>query len=301
MKVPFKRLRYSVGETILDLLELIMTRMPLSLSRFCFDALFFVLFPIISLTPAYKKTTLRNVTLALGNDYSRREIRRIARGAMRNIFRMPPDVMFYGFPPNFDLTKKDIKIVGTEHLTRALKRGKGVVGLGSHMTGFLLLTVRLANSEIPFVVPTKDPRNPMLKKKLRGWRDISNVRYIDVDSPDKGKRQMLACLAKNELVYLIADERKKRDGILLPFFGRDALTAVGPAALSLKTGAPIVPIYIANDGDGFQVDILPPLFVPGEDAPRSVEEVTARANKSIEEYIRKYPDQWVWTQDRWRL
>ena len=301
MKIPLRQLRYVFGEAVLDLLEIIMTRMPLWLMRLGIDALFLILFPAFRLTAAYRKTVIKNITIALGKDYSKREIRRIARRAVRNIFRMPADIMFYGFPANFDRTKRDVRIVGMEHLTRALKKGKGVIGLGSHMTGFLVLTVRLANSEIPFVVPTKDPRNAMLKKKLRGWRDISNVRYIDVDSPDKGKGRILASLKKNELVYLIADERKKRDGMLVPFFGKEALTAVGPAVLSLKTGAPIVPIYIAKEEKGFRIDIQPPLAGPDGDAKQPVMELTASANKSIEDYIRRYPDQWVWTQQRWRM
>jgi KDO2-lipid IV(A) lauroyltransferase len=168
------------------------------------------------------------------------------------------------------------------------------------MTGFLVLTVRLANSDIPFVVPTKDPRNEMLRRKLRGWRDVSNVIYIDVDSPDSGKQEISDCLANNKLVYLIADEAKKRGGIKVPFFGRDAHTAVGPASFSLKTGAPIVPIFVAKQNGRFVVEIGPVLDGPPDRCEDAVRDLTCRANKCIEDYIRKYPEQWVWIQNRWK-
>jgi KDO2-lipid IV(A) lauroyltransferase len=300
MKLPLKRLRHAVGEAAINAIEITLTRMPLRVIRAVMDTLFFFCYPVFTLTPIFRKTVMKNLKIAFGNDLPDREIRRIARGCIRNILHMPGDILHYGYPENLDNLRRDVKIAGVEHLDDAFKKGKGIIGLGAHMTGFLLLTVRLANSDIPFVVPTKDPRNEMLMKKLRGWRDVSGVRYINVDSADKGKQEITDCLANNELVYLIADERKKRDGVLAPFFGKDALTAVGPAALSLKTGAPIVPIFIARRDGSFVIDILPPLNGHADGPQPSVFEMTCRANRVIEDYIRKYPDQWVWIQKRWR-
>jgi KDO2-lipid IV(A) lauroyltransferase len=300
MKVPLKRVRYFVGEAVFDAMEAAFTNMPLPLVRLVMDALFFLAFPVMIVLPSYRQTVMKNLTDCFGDELPRRRIRRIARRSMRNIFRMPGDILFYGSPKNLDRLKRDVIITGREHLDEALKRGRGVVGLGAHMTGFLVLTVRLANSNIPFVVPTKDPRNEMLRRKLRGWRDVSNVIYIDVDSPDNGKREISDCLANNKLVYLIADEPKKRGGIVAPFFGRDAHTAVGPASFSLKTGAPIVPIFVAKQNGRFVVEIQPALDGTLKDTDDPVYELTCRANKSIENYIRRYPEQWVWIQKRWK-
>ena len=301
MKVPLKSVRYFVGEAVLDGLEKAAANMPLWLIRLFMDTIFFSLYPLIIALPSYRNTTIKNLTMSLGGELSRREIRRIARRSMRNIFRMPGDVLFYGSPKHLDRLRRDVTINGTEHLTKAFANGKGVIGLGAHMTGFLLLTMRLANSDIPFIVPTKDPRNEMLKRKLRGWRDECNVKYIDVDTPDKGKRRISDSLADNKLVYLIADERKKRGGVVAPFFGRDALTAVGSAVFSLKTGAPIIPIFVANTAKGFAIDILAPLKRPTGDDDQAVYELTCRANQAIEDYIRAHPDQWTWVQQRWRM
>ncbi len=300
MKVPLKRVRYFVGETVFDAMEVAFTNMPLSLVRLVMDALFLLAFPVMIVLPSYRQTVMKNLADCFGDELSRRQIRRIARRSMRNIFRMPGDILFYGSPKNLDRLKRDVIITGREHLAEALKQGRGVVGLGAHMTGFLLLTVRLANSDIPFVVPTKDPRNEMLRRKLRGWRDVSNVIYIDVDSPDSGKQEITDCLAKNKLVYLIADEAKKRGGIKAPFFGRDAHTAVGPASFSLKTGAPIVPIFVAKQNGRFVVEIQPALDGPPDGCDDAVYDLTCRANRCIEDYIRRYPEQWVWIQKRWK-
>ncbi len=302
MKIPLRGLRYVVGHVAINAVQIMLSHTPLSVNRFFCDIAFFSFYPLITLLPTYRKTVLDNLSIAFGKELSDREIRRVARRAMRNIFRMPGDILYYGFPKNHAQLARDVTIRGTEHLENALRRGKGVIGLGAHMTAFLLLTVRLANSGIPFIVPTKDPRNSMLRDKLRGWRTTSGVRFIDVDSPDKGKNKITAALDRNELVYLIADERKKRDGLAVPFFGREALTAVGPAVLSLRTGAPIVPIFIAKNERGFDIDIFPPIDNGiSEQGKHSVYDLTLSANKVIEDYVRKYPEQWIWTHQRWRF
>ncbi len=301
MKLPLRRFRHAVGENALNIIQGTVSHLPLVISRLMMDTLFFVSYPILRLAPEFKKTVLKNLRTAFGEELTQREIEGIARRSMRNIFRMPGDFLFYCFPRRRDRLSRDITISGIEHLRSAIEKGKGVIGLGAHMTGFLLLTTRLAHGEVPFIVLTKNQKNRAISDKLTHLKDVGGIRSIDVDSPDKGKAEIERCLKNNELVYLIADERKKRGGIASPFFGREALTAVGPAVFSLKTGAPIVPIFIASKADGFVIDILPPLDGAGQDEGHTVYELTCLANRAIEDYIRKYPDQWVWTQRRWRI
>ena len=301
MEFPFRRFRYATGEHALNTIQYLMSRLPLEINRLVMDIIFFVVYPIISLLPSFRRPLIENLTTAFGNDLTHREIRRIARRTMRNIFHMPGDLLYYCFPHRHDRLKRDVTISGMKHLRSAVEKGKGVIGLGAHMTGFLLLTVRFSQSDIPFVILTKDQRNTIIRNKLNHLKDINGVRYIDVDSPDKGKGEVIRSLERNELVYLIADERKKRDGLAVPFFGKKALTAVGPAVFSIKTGAPILPIFIAKKGERFVIDILPPIHNGISGGERAVYDLTLKANRAIEDYIRRYPDQWVWTQQRWRL
>ncbi|MBW1825278.1 MAG: hypothetical protein JRI87_12140, partial [Deltaproteobacteria bacterium] len=60
---------------------------------------------------------------------------------------------------------------------------------------------------------------------------------------------MISSLRKNEIVCFIADEKKRRSEIYVEFFGEPAPTAIGPAVLSLRTGAPIMPIFIVRNED----------------------------------------------------
>jgi KDO2-lipid IV(A) lauroyltransferase len=301
MKVPFKRLRNALGKTVISFVQFFFTRTPLFVTRFISDLLYLTLCPIMIRIPSLSKQLFGNIHTAFGDELTKPERRRLCRSFLKSLFRMPGDILYYGHPKNHDRLKTYVTISGREHLEEALKEGKGVIGLGSHMVDFMLLTVRLAQSDMPFIVPTKAPRNKLLREKYREWWSISGVKYIDVDDRERAKDDIQRSLGRNMLVYLIADERKKRDGISVPFFGKPALTAKGPAVLSLTTGAPIVPIYI-NHENGCVIDILPKIeYEPTGDEDEDIYRITAMVNRSIEDYIRKYPDQWIWLNPRWKM
>jgi KDO2-lipid IV(A) lauroyltransferase len=278
-----------------------MTRTPLRFNRLCSDVIFVCFYPLIRFLLSYDKTLKKNLTMIYGDSMTRRQIRRVAHSCMRNIFRMPGDILYYGSPNHRGRLLRDISITGTEHLEEALKGGKGVIGLGAHMTNFILLCVRLAQSDLPFVALIKDPNNKAIREKLQEWRDTSGVSCIDVGVEDRGMSDILKALEDNRLVYFVADERRKRNAMIVPFFGRPAYTAVGPAVFSKKTGAPIVPIFVAQRNGGIYVDIMPAVEDSSTgDHQEDIRIMTERANRAIEEYIRKYPDQWLWMRPRWK-
>lgn len=302
MNLLVKYLWYPIVEVLLFILDFVMSRTPLRFNRFCCDVVFFCFYPLIRVLFSYKKTLIKNLTMIYGDSMTGRQINRIAHSCMRNIVRMPGDILYYGSPNNRARLLRDISITGTEHLEEALKKGKGVIGLGAHMTHFLLLTVRLAQSELPFIVLIKnDSDNPVINKKLRAWRATRKIVEIDVGAEDKGMSAIAEAFKGNRLIYFIADQRRKRNAMVVPFFGRPAYTAVGPAVFSKKTGAPIVPIFVAQRNGGICVDIMPAVEDSSTgDYQDDIRIITERANVAIEQYIRKYPDQWLWTRPRWK-
>ena len=300
MKLPLKRFRHAIGGVVISLVQFFLTTAPLSLSRFITDILFYITYPITYI-PSVRKQLLSNIRTAFGDEMSNDEMNRIVKNFIKGLFRMSVDTFHYGWPKNHHKLKEFVTISGREHIEEALKDGKGIIGLGAHMVDFIILSIRLAQSDLPFIVPTKAPRNELIRNKYLEWWALCGLKFIDVDNREKARKEILDSLKNNMIVYLIADERKKRDGIPVPFFGKPALTAKGPAILSLTTGAPIVPIYI-NHSDGYVIDILPKIeFKPSGDEEKDIFDLTVKVNKSIEDYIRKYPDQWIWLTPRWKM
>lgn len=87
----------------------------------------------------------------------------------------------------------------------------------------------------------------------------------------------------------------------MDFFGHPALTATGPAVISLKTGAPIVPVFIVRTGEDAHTIFIEPQLVINHrgDISETVTTVIAACTKMIEKYVKKYPEQWFWFKNRW--
>ena len=70
----------------------------------------------------------------------------------------------------------------------------------------------------------------------------------------------------------------------------------------MRTGAPVVPIFIRREAAGrHRVRIEPSLAPPTVNDPeQAVVELTTRCTQVIEAAVRQNPEQWLWSHDRWR-
>ena len=132
---------------------------------------------------------------------------------------------------------------------------------------------------------------------------IEMRRELGCETIQRGEpREILRTLRDGKPVaFLIDQDVAGVNGVFVPFFGRLAHTPLGPAALAVRTGAPIVMGFIAWDGlTRHRAWGLPPL-TPRSDLPpdEAVLELTARMTRLGEEEVRKRPDHWVWMHRRW--
>jgi KDO2-lipid IV(A) lauroyltransferase len=92
-------------------------------------------------------------------------------------------------------------------------------------------------------------------------------------------------------------------GIFVDFFGVPACTASGVARLALRTEAAVVPAFTIWDRDlrKYRIHFAPPLeLVRTADPEADVVANTALFTRTIEDYVRRYPDQWLWVHRRWK-
>jgi KDO2-lipid IV(A) lauroyltransferase len=89
----------------------------------------------------------------------------------------------------------------------------------------------------------------------------------------------------------------------VPFFGVPACTASGVARVALRTGAAVVPAFTIWDRDRgkYRIRFDPPLQLvqTGDDEADALAN-TARFTQVIEDYVRRYPGQWLWVHRRWK-
>ena len=193
-------------------------------------------------------------------------------------------------------------IEGKHHLDEALSRGKGVIAFSAHFGSFIILGSFMARENYPFYMLLNDPGNKPLARQFDKIREATGQQWISATPFRQCHKKMLNCLRKNEIICFIADENKRRGGVEVDFFGHKTPTAVGPAVLSLRTGAALVPIFIVRQKDDTHKIIIEPALECNLSGNRSedIHTLTSAFTKRIEFYIREYPDQWLWTNRRWK-
>jgi len=152
------------------------------------------------------------------------------------------------------------------------------------MMGSSLLSIyRAANN--PWV-------DRLLRRRLRSRRAIAKGAA--------GGRELVRHLSRGGHVAMLVDQ-KQNDGIAVPFFGRDAMTAPAIARLGLRFGCPLVPIVVERlIGARFRFTVMPAIkVVDSGNVAVDVLATMKRVNALIEAWIRARPEQWLWLHRRW--
>jgi KDO2-lipid IV(A) lauroyltransferase len=255
----------------------------------------------VVLSRRYRRRIAKNLKIAFGPSYQPDQVKAFTRELGNHLGTSIAEMFFSATPRRTDLLNR-IHIRGKEHLEEALAMGKGVVAVSGHIGNFTLMSVKMVEEGYPFIMLVKESKYETVAKVLRQIQDQQGGRFIYMRPWKDALRNILASLRRNEIVCLLADEKKRRTGIDVDFFGQPAATALGPAVISLRTGSLVVPVFIVRNGDDTHtIYIEPPLEhrVTG-DRREDERTLTAAYTKVIERYVRAYPEQWSWINNRWR-
>jgi len=195
-----------------------------------------------------------------------------------------------------------ISLTGEEHLKTALEGGKGIIAVTAHFGNFILMGAKFHEEGYPFYTVIREPKDPRIARVLRKYRSMMGFPSIPVKPRKLCINSILAHLRRNKIVCLIVDENKKSGGITVDFLGHPAPTVQAPALIAMKTGAAIVPIFIVRQKkDSHKIIIDPPLnYTTTGDKTQDMYAITLRITKIIESYIKHYPTQWYWINNRWK-
>ncbi len=109
-------------------------------------------------------------------------------------------------------------------------------------------------------------------------------------------------LAENRMVGILIDQRAKRsEGLPIDFFGKKAPSTPALAVLAMRTGAPVLPVFMVRNGHrAHRLLIQKPLQLASTgNIKKDVETNTLLMNQTLETMIRQYPEQWFWVHRRW--
>ncbi len=193
--------------------------------------------------------------------------------------------------------EKRLQVVGLEHLESALAQGKGVLLITGHFGNWELMARYLCMLGYPIWVIARHTEDPATTDLITLLRERSGYKVI---MRDQAVRPVLKALRANEMVGILPDQNA--GDVFIEFFGQKAGSVAGPAVFHLRTGAPLVPLFnVRLPGDYHRVEILPPMqFEATGDLNADSERIMQALNDVLEEYVRRYPDQWLWLHDRWK-
>ena len=246
-----------------------------------------------------RRVGMRNLAMALP-EKSRRERARILRGVFTSLGRQLAEVCLF---PRY--TRENVNQVvvyeGFENFERAFARGKGVLYLTAHLGGWELsaFTHSLHGHWMHVVMRPMD--NIYLDVLIRRYRTLHGNTTVDKDNFVRG---LLAAMKAGEVVGILMDTNMTPpQGVFVDFFGVPACTASGLARIALRTDAAVVPTFTIWDSVlrkyRLRFDPAVKLVRTGNDEDDVVTN-TALFTKIIEEYVRRYPAQWLWVHRRWK-
>lgn len=246
-----------------------------------------------------RRVGIRNLQLAFPQ-MKAADRHKILRGVFTTLGRQFGD--FCRFPRyHRDNISKLAVYDGFENFERAQARGKGVLFLTAHFGGWEVSSFMHAMHGHPLNILVRSLDNPYLDALVTRYRTLSGNRIIPKHDFARG---MLSALRAGETVGVLMDQNMTPDqGVFVDFFGNPACTSTLLARMALRTDAAVVPGFCLWDPTlrRYRVHFEPAMeTIRTGDENADIVANTAAYTNMIENYARRYPDQWLWVHRRWK-
>jgi KDO2-lipid IV(A) lauroyltransferase len=192
-----------------------------------------------------------------------------------------------------------VEFEGEERVRAAHAQGRGVLLFTGHFGFWEINALVHALALAPIAVLARPLDNPELHDLLERVRCSTGNSVIY----RRGAiRRVLRALGNNQAVAVLIDQHmQSADAVYVDFFNRPASTTSALAALALKTGAPVVPVFaLPLPGGRFRMVYEHPVDPPSATGEQGIKEFTQRCTDVLEMYVRRYPELWLWMHRRWR-
>ncbi len=246
---------------------------------------------------AHRRIAHQNLAAAFPQR-SAAERRAIARDAFGHFGRLLMALLkFATLTPAEMLARVDIE--GEERARSAYARGKGVLFVTGHFGYWELQALVHALRVEPVSVIGRALDNPLLNGLLEDIRQRTGNTVIY----RRGTlRRVLRTLQAGHGVAVLIDQHiMSPEAIYVDFFERPAATTPAIAALAMRTGAPVVPVFAVPSSDGrYRLIYEHAVDPPHGGGEAAVREFTQRCTDVLEMYVRRDPQLWLWMHRRWR-
>ncbi|MFD3402198.1 phosphatidylinositol mannoside acyltransferase [Kribbella sp. NPDC058693] len=142
-----------------------------------------------------------------------------------------------------------VRTVNEKLLRDAHAAGRGVICALPHLANYDHAGAWAGLTGMPVSTVAERLKPESLFDRFIAYRKKLGMEVLPLTGGDDDVTAVLADrLRAGGFVCLVADRDLSERGIPVTFFGRESRMPVGPAALSLKTGAPLIPATLHYDG-----------------------------------------------------
>ncbi len=203
----------------------------------------------------------------------------------------------YMFIKDFKKNKfNNIFIEGEEILDQIRKDNKKVIFISGHFSNFELMAMQIEKSGINLAAIYRPLNNIFLNKIMENIRK-NHICRNQIKKGVGGLKKLIKLVKQNYSTALMIDQRVS-EGIKANFFKKQAYTTSIPAQLIKKFKMQVVPISIKRfENIKFKIFIHQPISFKDED---TIEKITEKLNRVLENMILQNPNEWIWTHNRWK-
>ena len=202
----------------------------------------------------------------------------------------------YIFLKKYRNEKNHVAIFGNKNLLIPIEENKPVIFISGHFANFELMSMEITKRNINLATIYR-PLNNFFLNPLMEYLRKKYICKNQIKKGISGVRDAIEYIKKGYSVALMIDQRVS-EGENIFLFGKPALTTTLPAQLAIKYNLKIIPVSIERKmNEKFEIvfdkEINPQNF-------RNKIELSQKLNNILENMIKKNPNQWIWTHDRWK-
>lgn len=190
-----------------------------------------------------------------------------------------------------------VEIIGAEHALALKEDDTPGIFVSGHLANWELISLAIMNCGVPAHLVYRAPNNPLMES-LFAKRNRGQGEFLPKGA--KGARRAIQLLKAGNNLGMLVDQ-KMNDGLPIPFFGRDAMTAPATAQFAYRYNCPVIPVRLERTGGArFRATFYPPMEMPDTgDRQADIRQLMAGINDQLESWIRERPEQWLWVHRRW--
>lgn len=176
----------------------------------------------------------------------RAALRRLSRQGMRTYMRYYAEVFTLG-GVGHDQIDARVRVEGLDHVRELFDGGQSVVAALAHQGNWDLAGAWAGRNLAPVTTVAERLEPAEVFEAFLALREGVGMTILPLDHGGTVFRDLVRALRRGAFVPLLADRDLSASGVEVRLFGEPARVAAGPAALSVATGAPLLPVSIRHE------------------------------------------------------